>query len=363
VLNTVAEIDLNALSHNLTVVRGKTGRRTIIAVVKANAYGHGIVEVARFLVRNGVDILGVASTEEGITLREAGISTPVLVFFDRDNADLCIEYNLTPVIYDLEMARLASEAAIRHGRQLPVHIKVDTGMGRVGMPVSGAADVIAEIAGLKNLIPEGLMSHFSDADLKDKKFAIYQLDLFNVLIRELKERGVSFRYYHMANSAAVLTFKEAYFNAVRPGIMLYGYGCCEKELLKPVMRVRSRILYLKKVPEGSTISYGRTFITRRESLIATVPAGYADGFNRLLSNTGKVLINGEFAPVVGRVCMDTFMVDVTDIRGVDYDSEVILIGYSGDKRITAYEIADLTHTIPYEVLTSVGQRVERRYVR
>jgi len=360
---TVAEIDLNAIAHNLSVVREKTNNRDIIAVVKANAYGHGLVEISRFFAENGIHMLGVAYSEEGILLRESGIKIPILIFFDRDNADICVRYKLTPVVYDFDMAKEVSEVAGKNGHRIPIHIKVDTGMGRVGIPVARAEDEIVKIAGLENIILEGLMSHFSDADLQDKEFANYQIMLFKTLINKLKEQGISFRYYHMANSAAVLTLTDAHFNLVRPGLMLYGYGCCEQEKLRPIMRLKSKIIFLKKVPPGTTISYGRTFTTRRESLIATIPAGYADGFNRLLSNTGKVLINGQFAPVVGRVCMDTFMVDVTDIKGVDYNSDVILIGEAGDKRITAYEIAEMTQTIPYEVLTSVGQRVERRYVK
>jgi len=360
---TVAEIDLNAIAHNLSVVREKTNNRDIIAVVKANAYGHGLVEISRFFAENGVHMLGVAYSEEGVILRESGIKIPILIFFDRDNEDICVKYALTPVVYDFDMARKISEVADKNGHRIPIHIKVDTGMGRVGIPISRAEKEIIKIVELENIIPEGLMSHFSDADLQDKEFANYQIMLFKTLINKLKEHGISFRYYHMANSAAVLTLTDAHFNLVRPGLMLYGYGCCEQEKLRPGMRLMSRIIFLKRVPPGTTISYGRTYTTRRESLIATIPAGYADGFNRLLSNTGKVLINGQFAPVVGRVCMDTFMVDVTDVKGVDYNSDVILIGEAGDKRITAYEIAEMTQTIPYEVLTSVGQRVERRYVK
>ena len=205
------------------------------------------------------------------------------------------------------------------------------------------------------------MSHFSEADLQDKNFANLQLDIFNRLITGLKKSGINFKFIHMANSAAVLTMPDAHFNTVRPGIMLYGYGCCEKEKLRPVMTLKSKIILLKKVPKGTSISYGRTFITKRKSTIATIPAGYADGYNRKLSNNGEVLIKGKRAPVAGRVCMDTIMADVTDIPDVNYKSEVVLIGRQGNEHISADDIAEKIGTIPYEVLTSIGARVKRVY--
>jgi alanine racemase len=356
-----AEIDLKALSHNLQIVREKTGNKNILAVVKADAYGHGSEAVSKHLIKNGVSMLGVAFTHEGIALRETGIKTPILVFFDRDNADICIEYNLTPVIYDFITAKKINTIAKKLNIVVPVHIKVDTGMGRVGMVPDRALNEISKISRLAYIKPEGIMSHFSDADLQDKDFANSQQDIFNTLIAAMKKEGIAFRFIHMANSAAVLTMPDAHFNMVRPGIMLYGYGCCEKEKLRPVMTLKSKIILLKTVPKGTTISYGRTFITKRQSTIATIPVGYADGYSRKLSNNGEVLIKGKRVPVAGRVCMDTIMVDVTDIPDINYKSEVVLIGRQGREQITADDIAEKISTIPYEVLTSVGARVKRVY--
>lgn len=356
-----AEINLKALSHNLQIVRKKTGNKNILAVVKADAYGHGAETVSKHLIKDGVSMLGVAFTQEGIALRECGIKIPILVFFDRDNAAACIEYNLTPVIYDFNSAKKINTIAKKLDLLIPIHIKIDTGMGRVGIMPDKAFSDISKISALSNIKPEGIMSHFSEADLQDKNFAIHQQDIFSKLIKELKKSGITFKLIHMANSAAVLTMPDAHFNAVRPGIMLYGYGCCEKEKLKPVMTIKSKIILLKKVPKGTSISYGRTFVTKRKSIIATIPVGYADGYNRKLSNNGEVLIKGKRVPVAGRVCMDTIMVDVTDIPDVNYKSEVVLIGRQGNEQISADDIAEKTGTIPYEVLTSIGARVKRVY--
>jgi alanine racemase len=356
-----AEVDLNALSHNFKIAAQKTGGRKILAVVKADAYGHGSIAVSRHLIKQGVSHLGTAFKSEAIHLRESGIQTPILVFFDRDDIDEYFIYNLTPVVFDLKTAVLLSKEAARRGSKIAVHVKIDTGMGRSGFTIEKALADIPKIASLKNIVLEGLMSHFSDADLEDKQFAVLQLKRFHALKAELQRKGVRFKYHHIANSAAVLSMNDAHLSMVRPGIMLYGYGLSNDDNLKPVMSLKSGILLLKKVPAGTPISYGRTYVTKRKSVIATIPLGYADGYSRRLSNNGEIIINGKKAPVVGRVCMDTIMADVTDIRGVTIDSEVILIGSEGRARITAADIAERIGTIPYEVLTSIGQRVKRVY--
>ncbi len=355
---TFAEINLKALSHNLSVVRRRTGNNNILAVVKANAYGHGAAEISKHLLKHGISHLGVAYTGEAVQLREAGIKASILVFFDRDHIDECFNYDLTPVVFDVNTAKRISNEAVRRNRKIAIHIKVDTGMGRVGFALDRAPVEISRIACLENIKLEGLMSHFSDADLQDKEFANQQLKSFLLLKKELGRRKITFKYTHIANSAAVLTMKDAHLNMVRPGIMLYGYGA---DNLKPVLSLKSKALLIKKVPPFTPVSYARTFITKRKSVIATIPAGYADGYSRKLSNSGEVLINGKRAPVIGRVCMDTFMVDITDIPGVNMDSEVVLIGCQGKEKITASGIADRIGTIPYEVLTSIGQRIERVY--
>jgi alanine racemase len=359
---TFAEISLKALSNNLSVVRKKTGKNGIIAVVKADAYGHGIAEISKHIIKKDISYLGVAYANEGVVLRETGIQAPILLFFDRDTADVCIKYNLTPVVFDTAFARQLSKEAYKRNVTIPVHVKVDTGMGRVGLDFTKAEKEIGDIVNLKNIAVEGLMSHFSDADLQDKDFANLQLERFRLVIKNLEKKRVTFRYIHMANSAAILTMPDSHFDMVRPGIMLYGYACCERRNLKPVLSLKSGIVLLKKVPAGTPIGYGRTFVTKRRSTIATIPVGYADGYSRKLSNNGAVLVCGKRAPVVGRVCMDTIMVDVTGIPDVSYSSEVVLIGAQGKERITADELAEKTGTIPYEILTSIGERVKRIYV-
>ncbi len=357
----IAEVDLKALSHNLEVVKKKTGGKNIMAVVKANAYGHGSLEVSKHLISKGVSKLGVAFTEEAITLRESGIKIPITVFFDRNNVEECIRYKLTPTVFDLSSAININTKARKLNKKIPVHIKVDTGMGRIGFTLDSAMKDITAIASLKNIVPEGLMSHFSDADLKNKKFAKLQLKNFQSLIKSLQEINITFKHHHMANSAAVLSMPGAHFDMVRPGIMLYGYGYSGVKGLKPVISIKSKILLLKTVPKDTPISYGRTFITKRRSTIATIPFGYADGYSRKLSNKGDVLIKGKRAPIAGRVCMDTVMIDVTGIPDVNYNSKVVIIGKQGKEKITAEELAEKTGTIPYEVLTSIGQRVKRVY--
>jgi len=361
-LKTFAEIDLNALSHNIEVVKKKAKNCNILAVVKANAYGHGAVEVSKHLIKTGVFGLGVAFIEEAIELREAGIKSPIIVFFDPTNRMPYFKHNLIPVVFDFKTAKAFSDTAYKYNSKIAIHIKVDTGMGRVGLRLPEAYTEILKIAQLKNLDLQGIMSHFSDADLKDKDFTNIQLKKFLDLVESLKSKGINFKFSHIANSAAVLKFPNAHFNMVRPGIMLYGYSTAAKNQLKPVLSLKSRIIFIKQVPAKTPISYGRTFFTKRKSIIATIPIGYADGYNRRLSNCGEVIINGKRVPIVGRVCMDTIMVDVTYIPEIKEDTEVILIGSQGKEEIIAQEIADKIDTIPYEVLTSIGRRVKRVYI-
>lgn len=357
-----AEIDLSALSHNLQVVKEKTRNIPILAVVKAGAYGHGAVRTARHLLKNGVQKLGVAFVDEALELRDAGIRAPIIVFFERGRIDHYLQYSLTPVLLDLKHARAFSRNASRYNRRVPVHMKIDTGMGRVGMSPEEALPTILEIAAMKNLRLEGLMSHLSDADMSDKSFSMLQLRKFRRLLRLLQKKKIFFKYAHIANSSAILRMPQLHLDMVRPGIMLYGYGPSRKNELKPVLRLKSKVLFIKKVPRGTPISYGRTFVTKKTSIIATISIGYADGYSRKLSNCGEVLINGKRAPVAGRVCMDTVMVDATGINGLRENAEAVLIGCQGSESITAQDIADRTGTIPYEVLTSVGKRVKRVYI-
>lgn len=367
---TVAVIDLSAIENNFHYAKRLAAGRMIMAVVKAEAYGHGAVEVSRRLVSLGAAMLGVALLEEGRELREAGIKAPILVMgpLFPDQADEVVRLGLTPVVFGEPLAQALSQACQRQGRETDVHIKVDTGMGRIGLMPEDAADFICSIARYPGLRISGLMTHFADADLRDKHFAGLQMERFETLIKMLEERGVNPLLKHAANSAALMDFSRAMFNMVRPGLMLYGYNPLEAGFagdgheLMPALSLTTRIAFLKKVPAGFPVSYGRTFVTRRESLIATIPIGYADGYSRSLSNIGEALVRGVRVKVAGRVCMDMTMLDVTDVPGVSEWDEVVLIGRQGNERITADEIGSKIGTIPYEVLCGISSRVPRVYV-
>lgn len=369
---TVAEINLDHLSHNLEQVRLRVGSSAeILAVVKANAYGHGAVPVARRLVSDGVAMLGVATVEEGTLLREAGIEAPILILGGIFGEDLTAvaAFHFRPVVYSREILRSLSKAALAAGTDIDVHVKVDTGMGRLGTAMDDLPDLIAAIARAPGLRVEGILTHFAEADLADAEFARLQMALFERAVRMLREEGMAPRYVHAANSAAILTLPESHQTLVRPGIALYGYlpspALSFPTPLRPVMSFKTKIVYVKTVPAGTPISYGRTFVTKRTSRIGTLPAGYADGFDRRLSNRGEVLVAGRRAPVVGRVCMDLAMIDLTDIPEARAGDEAVLIGgQTGPDGtagfIGADEMASWMGTIPYDVLCGIGPRVPRR---
>lgn len=365
---TVAQVNLEALSHNYAEVVRRAEGRNILAVVKAGAYGHGAVPISRKLLHLGADMLGVALVEEARELRAAGIQAPILVMGTEfpEQAEAVLELKLTPVLSTMSFAHALSAVARTLKTNVAVHIKVDTGMGRIGIPPEDAADFIAALGRLPGIVVHGLMTHFADADLRDKEFASKQLDRFESLIAELSARGITIPVRHAANSAAILDYRRALFTMVRPGLMLYGYNPLEARVekadLRPVLSLVTRIAFLKKVPTGVPISYGRTFVTKRESLIATLPIGYADGYSRGLSNVGEAIVRGVRVPVVGRVCMDMCMIDVTDVPGTSEGDSVVLIGSQANERITADDIAKKTGTIAYEVLCGISSRVPRIYL-
>jgi alanine racemase len=365
---TAALIDLDALTHNFREMHRRAEGRKILAVVKAQAYGHGAVKTAKHLLGLGADTLGVALLEEGRELREAGIDASILVMgaVVPSQAKALVGLRLTPVVYTRAVARALSNAASALKTQIPVHVKIDTGMGRVGITPEAAPAFIQELLDLEGIIVQGLMTHFADADLRDKQFASKQMSRFEALLKELDAKGVAIPLRHAANSAALLDYQQALFTMVRPGLMLYGYNPLEGKPagadLRPVLSLVTRIAFFKKVPAGIPISYGRTFVTKRESLIATIPIGYADGYSRGLSNKAEALVRGVRARVAGRVCMDMCMLDVTDVPGVCEGDEVVLIGKQGNERITADDIAVKTGTIAYEVLCDIGSRVPRVYI-
>ena len=363
---TLCTIDLAALRWNLRQVRAKVGAQVkILSMVKANGYGHGAPVVACALAEEGSDAFGVATLEEGVELRQAGIRTPILVVAGifLDQLDQFFGNHLTPVVHELDgMQRL--EAAVRNrGKTLDVHVKIDTGMGRIGFPANEMNGWLDELKKLKALRLQGMFSHFSTAENVAGDYTHTQLVTFSNLVQRLRAEGIAPPLVHLANSAATITLPAAYFDMVRPGIMLYGIypsaAMANQIELKPVLSWQTRIVQLKKVSAGTSISYGQTFVTGRESLIATLPVGYADGYSRLLSNRGAALVRGERAPVVGRVCMDLTMLDVTAIANVQQGDEVVLLGRQGDAEISADEMAGWANTISYEVLTSIAARVPR----
>ncbi len=368
--STRVEVDLSALGHNFKQVRQLVGRkRKILAVVKADAYGHGAIQVSRELIAAGAYMLAVATAAEGIRLRQAGIEVPVLVLLgllDSSPKQL-MRHDLTPVVYTASSAEKLDEAARQAGKRIKVHVELDTGMGRLGFPWKPGLEIIQRVMGLTGLEIEGLFTHFAEADAQDKSFTKLQLSRFEGLAARLKDRGIEIPLLHAANSAAIIDFYPAYFNLVRPGIMLYGIMPDEalrpKLTLKPVMRVKTKIIQLKKVPAGHSISYGRTYITSAESVIATLPIGYAAGYSRALSNRGRALIGGVRVPVVGRVCMDMSLVDVTHLPEVKVGDEVLLWGDNDTGFLSLGEVAAWADTIAYELLCSVGRSLPRLYYR
>jgi alanine racemase len=368
---TWAEIDLDNLAFNFRSVRDFVGRDLkYMAVVKADAYGHGAVECARRLEAEGVDWFGVALPEEGVELRQAGIRKLILClggFWDGQES-VALNYNLTPVIFQIEKARTLNEAAKSRGTDVAIHVKVDTGMGRIGVRYDQVAAFAEELRQLDHLRLEGVMTHFAAADdLAQSDFTNRQIKRFDEAVAAFREKGFNPSYLDLANSPGAVGHPASRGNMVRLGGVLYGLGGdvlpreIEKPDLRPVMSLHTRIAHLKRVPAGETIGYGRTFTTKAESLIATVPIGYQDGYSRSLSNVGKAILRGVYVPVAGRISMDWTMLDVSSITDAKLDDHVILIGEQGNSRITAEDIARATGTISYEVTCSIDRRVPRVY--
>ena len=363
---TVCSIDLDALSWNFRQIKTAIGPRVqILAMVKANAYGHGAPKVSKTLAAGGCDAFGVATLEEAIELRHAGICTPILVVAGAylDQIEGFVKHKLTPAVHDPTTLKLLEEALRSNGAELPVHLKIDSGMGRLGFLPAQIDSWLPQLKNLKAAKIDGVFSHFSHAESVEGQYTLKQLEVFKAIIERLQSAGIAPRLIHLANSAATVTLPEARFHMVRPGLILYGVypsPSMERQIsLRPVLSWKTRVLQVKRVPAGTSISYGQTFVTERDSIIATLPVGYADGYARLLSNRGAVLVGGKRAPVAGRVCMDLTMADVTDIAGVQPGDEVVLLGRQGDQMISADEMAGWANTISYEVLTSISTRVPR----
>ena len=372
---TYAEIDLSALKHNYSLIRSTIPRKTeILAVVKADAYGHGFMDISRELETLGVNAFGVAFLAEGIQLRKSGSDKPILLLggIYPGQERKCIGYNLSTVIFTLEQAQALNQAASsgKLFRRAQVHLKIDTGMGRLGIPYTDVPRVLVELKKLQYITLEGVISHFASADELDEPgrcFTRLQAERFAWVLAEIRTAGFSPRYIHIANSAAALLRDIPGCNLIRPGIAMYGALPSDdfqgKLDLKPVMRLKSQIAMLKWVESGTTVSYARRFTASRRTLIASVPVGYADGYPRALTNRGEVLIRGQRARVAGTVCMDWIMLDVTGIEGVAVGDAVTLMGPDGAGGcIHAEELAAWADTIPYAIFCGISKRVPRVYL-
>lgn len=368
---TWAEIDLDALANNYRIIRYTVGKDVqLLAAVKADAYGHGAVECSRRLQLEGVNWFGVALPEEGIELRQAGIALPILCLggFWKGEDRACLQYQLTPIVYRRDMIESLDRAARDASVVADVHVKIDTGMGRLGFRSVEVSELVDELRRFKNIRVEGIMTHLAAADDSAKnEFTGRQLEEFEHAVNTFRERGIRPRYVHAANSAATFAHPRARGNIVRPGGTLYGFcddvlpAEIDKPPFSPVMSVRSRIMLLKDVPKGEHLGYGCTFQTVRDSIIATLPIGYADGYCRALGNLGRAIVRGQFAPVVGRVSMDLTLLDVTDVPGVALDDQVTMLGSEGNSRITAEDLGQLAGTISYEITCGISSRVPRFY--
>ncbi|NMA86917.1 MAG: alanine racemase [Tissierellia bacterium] len=371
VRSTWVEINLDNLAHNIREVKKSTNEDTLItAVVKANAYGHGAIASSKVFLENGGDRLAVATLSEAIEIRRAGIDVPILIlaFTPISQYREIIEYDIIQTIYNYSEAIILSKYAVEMAKSVKIHIKIDTGMGRVGyLPSEEAIEEIIKISKLPNIEIEGIFTHFATADEVDKSFTNLQYNRFVDVINKLEDRGLNIPIKHAANSAAIIDLPEYNLNMVRAGIMLYGlypspYVDKSRIKLKPAMTLKTRISNIKTVPKGYGISYGQIFATEKESKIATIPIGYADGFTRLLTSRGEAFTNGKIVPIVGRICMDQSMLDITEIENASVGDEVILFG-SGEKGLHIDEVANKLNTINYEIVCMVGRRVPRVYLK
>lgn len=368
-----AEIDLDAIAHNVREIRKLTDKKVeMMGVVKADAYGHGVREVVRTLLDNGVTQLAVSMLDEAIQIRNMGIDVPILIlgYTDPVRAEELVRNDVTQTVFSLDLAEALSEAAVKLGKKVKVHVKVDTGMTRIGfMPGCDAVRSITGISRLPGVVLEGIFTHFASADERERDYTQMQYDRFLGLCAELSKAGIEIPVKHVCNSAGIMQYPEMHLDMVRPGVILYGlYPSQEVDRetlrLKPAMTLKANVIMVKDVEPDTCISYGRIFRTSRKSRIATIPIGYADGYTRLLSNKGHMLVNGEFAPVVGRICMDQCMIDVTDLKKeVRVGDEVVIFGNQNGASISVDEVAADIGTINYELVCIIGKRIPRVYLK
>jgi alanine racemase len=375
---TRAEINLKAFKHNLQNLKTVLGSKTdIMAVIKADAYGHGALPCAKAAIESGVGYLGAGVIEEGIELRKNGIKGPVLILggiFPDEVTDL-VHHNLSTILHTAHLAEALSKEGKKQGKTVNIHIKVDTGMNRLGILPENLLALTEKISSLPNLKIEALSTHFSSADDEDLSITNQQIELFKNTLNKLKETGITPPLTHLANTSALFRFAESHSTMVRPGLILYGalpspilnpvvQNFCQNENLEsfePVMQWKSRIILLKSVQKGQALSYSRKYFTQKDSYIATLPIGYADGLPRRLSNNMEVLVKGRRVPQVGTICMDMILIDVSEVPDVQIGEEVVIFGKQGDEVIQVEELAQKANTIPYEILCNVGKRVPRTY--
>lgn len=368
---TWTEVNLDAIAQNVKNIKKLIGeKKELMAVVKGNAYGHDILEVSPVVLENGATRLAVARLEEGIILRKAGITVPILVLglTLKQQAEFLVSYDITPAVCEFEMIEKLSESAVQMNKMTKIHLKVDTGMGRIGIFPYDVLRFIKRIKALKNVEIEGIFTHFSVANEKDKFYTEEQFRKFIEILTVLEKEGIKIPIKHVGNSATLLDLPHMWLDMVRPGLAIYGLYP-SKEVKKtinliPAQQFKTKIVFIKELPLGESISYGRTYITKRRMRVASLPVGYADGYNRLLSNQGEVLVRGQRVPIIGRVCMDQCMIDVTNLTQVEIGDEVVLWGRQGEEMITVEEIAQKIRTINYEIVHMPDKkRVAKLFIR
>ncbi len=369
-MRTWCDVSLDNLKHNIEQIKGKLNETTMLCgIVKANAYGHGVEEIAANLVKYGVDYLAVAFIDEAVELRLCGFEQPILILGNTpdDTAEQVVEYNITASVYNVHTAKVLSREAVKQNKTVKIHLKIDTGMGRIGfIPNEQTACEIVEVSKLPNVEIEGIFTHFACSDSEDEEMTLKQFDRFMALVSELEKKGLVIPIKHCCNSAAIVKYPQMHLDMVRAGIILYGMYPSDIDYdidLKPLMDFKTSVINLKTVKAGETISYGATYTAKEEIKVATIAVGYADGYSRLLSNCGRVLINGQFADIVGRICMDQCMIDVTNVHNINIGDEVILFGADENEKLPVEELAVKLGTINYELPCIINNRVPRCYVK
>lgn len=366
-----AEINLDTIATNTKNIKKLVGDKELIAIVKADCYGHGAVDVVPTLLENGASRLAVAMLTEAIELRENNINAPIVIlgYTPLYLGEELINYDIEQTVYDLDYAKELSKIALSFNKKAKIHIAIDTGMGRIGfLPGDDTVKTINEVYNLEGLEVIGIYSHFSTSDEKDKTYANEQLFKFKKVMADLETLGIEIPLKHISNSGAIIDMPETYLNGVRPGIILYGYYP-SKEVsndnlsVKPALTLKAKVAHVKELHKDMYISYGKTFKTNKKTIVATLPIGYGDGYPRALSENAKVIVNGKFASILGRICMDQCMIDVTDIANVKTGDEVIILGEEGDLKFNADDMAEALGTINYEILCRIKSRIPRVYIK